>query len=179
MRRAAVLALLAALALAGVAAGCGEDEEEEHHAVEGETLELGDLEYRVELTRFLNPDDLEDSEYLVDQPALPENSSYLGVFLTILSGNDDDSLPSASDYVVTDIRGGHYEPVPSESPYALDIGGIVPPDGQLPLPDSTAANGPARGGLLVFEVEDIIIDSRPLLLEVESDEGGGEIQLDI
>ena len=179
MRRAAVLALLAALAFAGVASGCGEDEEEEHHVVEGETLELGDLDYRVELTRFLNPDDLEDSEYLVDQPSLSESSSYLGVFLTVLNETDDESLRSASDYAVTDIRAGHYEPVASESPYALDIGGLVPPDSQLPLPDSTAANGPARGGLLVFEVEDIIINSRPLVLEIESDEGGGEIQLDI
>ena len=36
--------------------------------VEGEPLELGELDYNVQITRFLNPDDAEDAEYLVGQP---------------------------------------------------------------------------------------------------------------
>lgn len=178
MRRAAILLALALLALAGVASGCGEEDEGEHEVVEGEPLELGELQYNVQLTRFLNSDDIEDAEYLVDQPSPPPDTSFLGVFMTILNEGDEE-LGSATDYVVSDIRGESFEPVASESPYALEIGEFVPPDGELPSPDSTAANGPAAGALLLFLVDDAVIDSRPVSLEIESDEGAGEVELDI
>lgn len=178
MRRPLTIVLLAVLALGLVgAAGCG-SEEDEHEVTEGDALEIGDLRYTVELTRFLNPDDIEDAEYLVGQPQAPAGSSYLGVFLRIENESDEDQR-SASDYVITDIRDGHYEPVDSESPYALDIGASVPADGELPDPDSTAAAGPAAGALLLFLVEDTVIDSRPLKLEIDADQGAGEIELDI
>ncbi len=45
---------------------CGEEEESE--VVEGEPIEVAGLEYNVQITRFLNPDDTEDAEYLVGQP---------------------------------------------------------------------------------------------------------------
>lgn len=59
MRRlpAASIALVLVVSLA--IAACGE--EETHEVVEGEPLELGELSYNVQLTRFLNPDDPEDS----------------------------------------------------------------------------------------------------------------------
>ena len=67
MNRAFPLAILLVLALRRrrVAAGCGE--EEELHVIEGEPLELGELRYNVQITRFLNPDDPEDQGYLVGQ----------------------------------------------------------------------------------------------------------------
>ena len=59
------LSLLAAILVAGALGACG-SEEEETQVAEGEPLELGGLSYNVQLTRFLNPDDAEDAEYLVD-----------------------------------------------------------------------------------------------------------------
>ena len=57
----------AALALAG-AVSPRAARRRRSDVVEGEPLELGDLQYNVQLTRFLNPDDTEDAEYLVGQP---------------------------------------------------------------------------------------------------------------
>jgi hypothetical protein len=175
-RRLAIVGLLAALAT-GALLGCGEEEELE--VVEGEPLELGDLGYNVQLTRFLNPDDVEDSEYLVGQPEAEPGTSYLGVFLIIENHNEDETLPSADEYVVVDTVGNEYEAVESESPYALEIGATVPAGGALPIPDSTAASGPTQGALLLFVVDDTVTEDRPLELEIPSGSETGRVELDI
>lgn len=177
LRLAAILAVLASLAAVGMAAGCGE--EEEIHVVEGEPLELGELAYNVSITRFLNPQDTEDAEYLVGQEPAPPGQSYLGVFLTIENHSEEEALPSADEYVVVDTDGRPYESVESESPYALDVGATVPADGELPLDDSTAASGPTQGSLLIFLVDDRVTEARPLELEIDSPAGTGTVELDI
>jgi hypothetical protein len=173
----ALAALLAAFAVAATLAACGE--EETHEVVEGEPLEFGEVGYNVQITRFLNPADVEDSEYLVGQPPPEVGYDYLGVFLVITNDNEDEPLPSATEYVVTDTQHNAYEPLESESPYALEIGEEVPPDGQLPIPDSTAQTGPNQGSLLIFEVNEEVSENRPLKLEIGSEEGTGEVILDI
>lgn len=169
-------ALLLVLALTGALAGCGSEEETE--VVEGEPLELGDLSYNVGLTRFLNPDDNEDAEYLVGLPPAESGTYYLGVFMTI-ANETDQALSSAEGYVVRDTLENEYLPVESESPYALEIGAEVPAEDVLPLPDTTAATGPNHGALLIFLVEDAVSENRALLLEIVSAEGSGDVILDI
>ena len=173
--------LIAALALAlvvpaGVLSACGEEETTE--VVEGEPLEMAGLSYNVQITRFLNPDDNEDAEYLVGQPPAPPGKEYLGVFL-VIENEGDEPLASASGYTVVDTVDARYEHLESESPYALDVGGEVPEEGQLPLPDTTAATGPNQGSLLIFEVDEAVSDNRPLELEVETSDGTGRVILDI
>lgn len=176
-RPVAILAsLLTALALAGVVSACGEEEETE--VVEGEPVEVAELSYNVGLTRFLNPDDNEDAEYLVGLPAADSGTSYLGVFLTI-ENETSEPRASADSYTVHDTLDTEYETVESESPYALDIAAEVPADGELPLPDTTAATGPNHGSLLIFLVDDEVSENRPLTLGVESSAGAGEVVLDI
>ncbi len=171
-----LVALLAVLALACAFAACGEEEETE--VAEGEPLELGDLSYNVGLTRFLNPDDNEDAEYLVGLPPADPGFYYLGVFLTI-ANETDQPLDSSEAYVVRDTLENEYLPIESESPFALEIGAEVPAEDQLPLPDTTAQTGPNQGALLIFEVDDAVSENRPLKLEIESAEGAGEVILDI
>jgi hypothetical protein len=175
MRR-RLLAILLCLAAGVALAACGEEEETE--VVEGEPIALAELEYNISLTRFLNPEDNEDAEYLVDQPAADPGTSYLGVFLTI-ENETEDPQPSAHGYKVRDTLGAEYEPVESKSPYALDVGAEVPAEGELPLPDTTAATGPNQGSLLIFQVDDTVSENRPLALEVETSAGAGEVILDI
>ena len=115
--------------------------------VEGEPLELGELGYNVQLTRFLNPDDVEDSEYLVGLPEPDPGTSYLGVFL-VIKNEAEEPLPSANEYVVHDTLDNEYEPLESESPFALEIGATVEPESQLPVPESTPATGPNQAALL-------------------------------
>lgn len=176
-RVAPIVAFLAVLGLAVPIAACGEEEQTE--VVEGQPLELGELRYNVAITRFLNPDDVEDSEYLVGEEEPPPGKSYLGVFMTINNESDEEAFPSASEYIVTDTTGAEYEPIESESPYALEIGAEVPADGVLPVPDSTAAEGVIEGAMLLFIVDDGVSESRPLKLEIDSAAGTGEVELDI
>ena len=175
------IALIAALALAlvvlaGALSACGAEEESE--AAEGEPIEVAGLAYNVQITRFLNPDDNEDAGYLVGQPPAPPGKGYLGVFL-VIENDGDEPLASADNYTVIDTIDAEYDYVESESPYALDVGAEVPAEGQLPLPDTTAATGPNQGSLLIFQVDDGVGDNRPLTLEVETSDGTGEVILDI
>lgn len=181
-----LLSLLLATGIATGAAACGSEDPAgvggtsivPAEAVEGEPLELGDLGYNVGITRFLNPFDREDAEYLVGLPEPDPGTGYLGVFMTI-ENSSDVARPSASNYIVKDTTEAEYEIVESESPYALEIGAEVPAEGELPLANTTAQTGPNHGALLIFQVDDAVSDNRPLVLEVEGFEGDGEIILDI
>jgi hypothetical protein len=177
-RRIAVIAVLAvaALALAATLAACGATETSE--AAEGEPIDVAGLSYNVQITRFLNPDDTEDAEYLVGQPPAPPGTSYLGVFL-VVANDTGDIRPSATDYTVVDTLHNEYDAAESQSPYALEIGADVPAEGQLPIPNTTAATGPNQGSLLIFSVADDIGDNRPLRLEIKTFAGTGEVILDI
>jgi hypothetical protein len=178
MRPRALLAVLsvAALVAAVGASACGEEELAE--AVEGQPIEIGGLEYNVQITRFLNPDDTEDAEYLLGQPPPEPGTSYLGVFM-VIENESEEALPSATGYTVIDTVGNEFEPADSESAYALEIGAEVPAEGSIPIPNTTAATGPNHGSLLVFPVLDEVSDNRPLKLEITSAEGSGEVILDI
>ncbi len=172
------LVAIALCALTALALGACGPEEEEGHALEGEPLEVTGLEYNVQITRFLNPDDTEDAEYLVGQPPPEPGTEYLGVFL-VISNETDEARPSATGYVVTDTIDTEYELLESESPYALDVGAEVGPENQLPLINSTAGSGPNQGALLIFEVNDSVSDNRPLELEIQTFGGTGAVTLDI
>jgi hypothetical protein len=178
-RRTAAIALcvLTALVLAGALSACGEDEQTTEVA-EGEPIEIAGLEYNVQITRFLNPDDTEDAEYLVGQPPAEPGAAYLGVFMVITNPTDD-ARPSATNYVVTDTLDTEYDFLDSESPYALDVGAEVQGNNQLPLVDTTAGTGPNQGSLLIFKVLDSVSDNRPLMLEIQTFGGTGEVTLDI
>jgi hypothetical protein len=171
-----LVALLAAVPLSG----CGEAEGEEAlQVVEGQPLHLGELIYNVAITRFMNPDEISDAEYLEGQPPEPPGESYLAVFLLITNENDDEAFESAASYRVTDASGRTYEPLESDSPYALEIGATVEADGTIPVADTTAAAGPTQGAMLLFLVDDDVSSERPLELEIESDAGTGLVELDI
>ena len=178
MRR-PLAALFATLLLvaAVLVAGCGPDAVGSE-GKEGEPVEVADLQYNVQITRFLNPDDNEDAEYLVGQPPAPAGKAYLGVFL-VIDNQTDQLQPSADSYTVTDTLKNEYQPIDSDSPYALEIGADVPPNEQLPLPDTTPYAGFNKGSLLIFEVDEAVSENRPLRLEIEGSGDSGELMLDI
>src|SRR5215212_2072137 len=169
------VALLIAVPLA--TAGCGQ--ENSLDVVEGEPVQLGELEYNIQLTRFLNPADPEDKAYLAGQPAPKANQLYLAVFMVIdNSGDSSQTLPR--DFAVRDTEGNAYKPVESRSIFALDLGGKVPQDGEVPNAESAAANGPIEGAMVLFRVPDQVTESRPLTLDIPSTEGEkAEVELDI
>jgi hypothetical protein len=174
-----LLALICLGACALVISACGEGET--NHVTEAETLELGDVAYRVQITRFLNPQDVEDAEYLDGLPdSLPEGKAYLGVFLKIDNeGSGDFTVPSKEDFTVKDTTDQQFSPTPQNTPFSLVLGDTIPSEGELPLPDSAAGAGPIEGALLLFVVDTSIAENRPVELEIDSDGNKGSIELDI
>lgn len=178
-RRAPAFLLLAAalLALSLGTAGCGYSSDEKH-VEEGEPVTLGELKYNVIFSRFLNPDDNEDSAYLVGLPKPPPGSAYFGVFFEV-QNESDEPQHLADEFTITDIDRQKFEAVESESLYALAPGGEVEPEEQIPVLDSTAQQGPIEGSVVIFELPAEALENRPLELEIPGPDGPGEVTLDL
>jgi hypothetical protein len=172
--------VVAMLALAGgLVAGCGDDEEE-LDVEEGVPVELGELLYNVQITRFLNPGDPEDEAYLVGQPEAQPDQEYLGVFMTI-ENEGDETVTVPEDMRIVDTRGNEYEPLDSDSEFALPLGIRLPGGDELPAPDTPAASGPIQGGMILFLVDRTVTENPPIELEITSSSSDDEarVQLDI
>ncbi len=168
-------ALLGAIVLTVSACGYSSDSKE---VVEGEPVKLGDLQYNVIFSRYLNPNDTEDSAYLVGQKPAPEGSAYFGVFFEVQNeGEDPQFLPDS--FTITDAQDVEYESLDSESLYALEPGGEVEPEEQVPVLDSTPQQGPIEGSLVLFLLPSTASDNRPLTLAIGTPDGTGEVKLDL
>jgi hypothetical protein len=184
VRRLAVLALAALLALGLGACGRAETSLRTTAETEGVPIVVGNVTYQVQVSRLLNPADPEDRDYFAGMPGsttLPRGESWFGIFIqaTNFSG---DPAPSARQFVVVDTDGQRFEPVPlgpanvfAYNPQTLQ------PNEMIPEPDSAAFNGPVRGSLVLFRLPDQVFYDRPVKLLVESPSGQGEadVTLDI
>lgn len=176
-----LLPLLLALAVAGLGAvvsACGSSESP-HEVVEGEVLTLGELDYTVTFSRFLNPNDTEDAPYLTGKETPQKASAYFGVWFEVQNDTEQiQKLPTAM--TITDADHTEYEALESESVFAFPLGGTVEGEEQIPVLDSPADLGPIEGALVVFEISDEASENRPLTLHLESPEGEkGEVELDL
>jgi hypothetical protein len=178
-RKTLILALAASLLALVALAGCGASDNETE-VNEGEPLELGDLHFNVQITRYLNPFSPEDSQYLAGAPELKKGEQYLGVFMEIQNEGDDE-VPVPSPFRIVDTRGNVYEQAKGlDNPFALVPGTPVPSDGQVPGIETAAANGPIEGSLILFLLPEGANENRPLQLEVPN--GGdepGKVELDL
>jgi|SRR5215213_5487291 len=176
------LPLLAALALALLAVGvsaCGY-ESHETEVAEGEPVELGDLSFNVTFSRYLNPNDTEDSAYLVGQEnPPPEGETYFGVFFEVQNEtSESQTLPSTVH--IMDADGQRYDVLPSESLYAFPFGGEVEEHEQIPVLDSTPDLGPIEGSVAIFLLPEEANENRPLILHIPGADGeNGEVTLDL
>ncbi|HEX6602497.1 MAG TPA: hypothetical protein VF030_07615 [Solirubrobacterales bacterium] len=179
-RRIPSLLLLAALVLAAAlaAGGCGASDSSKS-VFEGEPVELGDLSYNVLFSRYLNPNDEEDKGYLVGQPQLGKDDLYLGLFLQIENTSKDASAKLPQKLSIRDTEGNVYDSVPSKSPFALDLGGSIPPEDQAPPLDSAPQTGPIAGSLVLFKLPTTAVESRPLSLTIPGQDGPAEVELDL
>ena len=164
------VALLATLALAA----CGEEEKRE--GAEGEFITVGEVDYQVQLTRLLNPEQRPDDAFVRGQAVLPADEAFLGVFLRIENDGDEPYQPPR-DMKVIDTQGNEYLPLDTgQSGFGLDFGsddpsgrrgaaaqlaGVVQPDlgGDGPVPRAAGLrdrqpaagagdSGRGRGGAL-------------------------------
>jgi hypothetical protein len=179
-RRRALSALLALLALVALTAGvsaCGYSSNSKH-TNEGEPMQLGELEYNVTFSRYLNSNDTEDAAYLEGQKEAPKGESYFGVFFEVQNKSDEpQQLPST--LTITDAEDKEYEVIPSESIFALQFEGIVEAEEQIPVLDSPPQQGPIEGAVALFLLPEEASENRPLTLHIEGAEEKGEVTLDL
>jgi hypothetical protein len=133
-------------------------------------LDVGPLAYEVQLSRELNPYDPEDALYLQgltpEQKKLEAGQEWFGVFIQVYN-NGSRSEPSATDFTITDTQENVYTPVAlgamnqfAYHPQTIDRNSRLPPL------DSIAANGPTQGALLLFKIQVVSLDNRPLTLKI-------------
>jgi hypothetical protein len=179
MRRFLALAIVAALGIAG----CGNKHAYNHVAeTEGVYVDVGNLVYQVQMSRFLNPADREDREYLeglpAGTPAPTADEIWFGVWMRVKNYTNE-TLQPAENITVVDTEENRYEPIPLEGPFAYN----PPPlgaDQVYPLPDTAAASGPIQGSLLLYKLTNETLQNRPLKLEIEQPgEETAEIDLDL
>ena len=146
---------------------------------EGESVYLGDLQFNVIFSRYLNPADTEDAAYLEGQPEPPKGETYFGVFLLVQNEhNEAHQLPATA--TITDVDKQEYDLIQSESLYAFPFGGEVAEQEQIPVLDSTPQQGPIQGSLALFLLPEAASENRPLTLHLANSEGEEvEVSLDL
>ena len=183
MPRLARVPLLLAALCALLAAGCGaearsEEEPAQVADTEGIYLDIDDLKYQVQISRYMNPNDVEDRAYFVGlpegiaQPAADE--TWFGVFLRVQNTTEETIAP-ANDFAIVDTQENVFRPVPLDTEvnsfaYAPEP---IGPRSLIPRPDSVAAEGSVQGELLLFKVKTASLQNRPL--EFRFRRGSGQV----
>jgi hypothetical protein len=180
------LPLLAAALLAALALGaCGDSHTKvttgTYAGESGQNapyLDVGPLIYEVQLSRQLNPYTTEDAAYLQGlspaQQKLAPGQEWFAVFLQVYN-NSPSPLPAATDLTITDTQGNRYTPiVPSAANQFAYRAGSVPGDGRLPVADSIASQGTTQGALLLYKIQIVSLDNRPLKLTIVDPENSTE-----
>lgn len=184
MRR--LLVIFAALLCAILAAGCGNKQETVTLGdTEGIYLDVDELKYQVQISRYMNPSDVEDRAYLTGLPsstAQPTGEeTWFGVFIRVQNTTDETIAP-ANDFAIVDTQDNVYRPVPIDTnvnPFAYKPDPIAPKS-LIPQPDSVAAEGTIQGSLLLFKVKTESLQNRPLEFRFKRGSGTtGVVDLDV
>jgi hypothetical protein len=181
------ITLLLALAAVTVLAGCGNKEDRVlHGATEGIYLDLGELNYQVQISRLLNPGNPEDRAYLTgvdrSQADLPAGQQWFAVFMRV-QNEDSQAHPAARNYTITDTQNTKFRPIAigPDNPYAYRAGNVAG-HSLIPTPDSPPSESTIQGSLLLFKIPTRNLENRPLELSIASPETPGEtatVDLDV
>jgi len=168
-------ALLAALLLAGVLSACGKHQSTGPVRIaetEGIYLDVSDLKYQVQVSRQLEPNDVQDKAFLVGVPEgereLESNEVWFAVLIRVQNVTDEDLLP-ASDITITDTQEQEFEPLELEqtNTFAYRANETIPAGEVVPVIDSPGYDSPSRGALLLFKLTLTALNNRPLELKIE------------
>jgi predicted small secreted protein len=169
---AAVLAALTLAACGGGGEGVGRSEEAQQ---EGTYVEFEQLTYQVQLSRYLNPADPEDKQYLEGlpegiNPVLPGDETWFGVWMRVKNYSGQTLRPTTT-FTIVDTEGNEYRPVPlaASNPFAYTPTTLQHSQ-VLPTPDTAAASGPIQGSLILFRLKTDSLQNRPLTLEIGASE---------
>jgi hypothetical protein len=141
-------------------------------------LNVGPLIYEVQLSRELNPANSEDAAYLQgltpEQRKLEPGQEWFAVFMQVYN-NSNTPHPAATSLTVTDTQENSYVPtIPGEINQFAYRGGTVEPKNQIPLAGTVADDDPAEGLVLLYKIEIVSLDNRPLELKIVDPENPRE-----
>jgi hypothetical protein len=178
---------IAVLAAAGGLTACGNKEDKVTFAsTEGVYVNVGPLQYQVQISRQLNPNSVSDKGYLVDlspqDRRLPGNQIFFAVFVQVANASHKTDT-TATDFKIRDTLGDVYTPLPfgPKNVFAyrpMTLGH----DDMLPAPDSAAYEGSTVGELLLFKLPEATLDNRPLQLQISKpgeDPARATVNLDV
>jgi hypothetical protein len=179
-----VLVLGAALALAG----CGNKiETRTLGETEGLYLDVGDLKYQVQISRIINPRDIEDRHYLTGLPSgtlePKADEAWFGVWLRVQNTMSEGAFDSATEFEIVDTQENSFQPIEldeaNEWAYAPER---LAPNMVLPNSESPAGQGPIQGSLLLFKLTTDSLQNRPLEFKITNPndpEDVGTVDLDV
>jgi len=167
-RSLAALASLTVLVGAVALSGCGEEEELEEPHREGLSVEFGDLDYNVFITRQLNIKNPEDHDYY-QGPDAPPGSNLYSVFIEVCNSGDKPAT-AAKRFKIIDTQHNEFEPIEiSERNVFAYRSRTIAPDDCIPAPSSAASSAPTAGAMLLFSLPLEATENRPLELEILGD----------
>lgn len=187
MARLLRIALATAL-FAVVATGCGESEGtavSQTAETEGLYLDVNGLKYQIEMSRYMNPSDVEDREYLVglpeSSPPPAEDEIYFGVWVRVENTSESETRPSASIWEIHDTQENVYRPLSLDTDVNVFAyqAQDVPPKTVIPLVSTAAGQGPIQGSLLLFKIRNESFQNRPLELKFRNGGTGQEGTYDL
>src|SRR4051812_23364831 len=132
------------------------------------------------MSRYLNPADTEDREYLQGVSGLQTDKEiWFGIWMRVKNYSDQSETPS-TDFTITDTLDHRFTPVqlPATDVFAYHPG----PLGQAnvyPPPDTAAASGPIQGSLVLFKLPESAIANRPLVLHIGTGADEATVSLDL
>lgn len=172
--------------LLGFVSACGETSSELVSKSEGGYVTIGGLRYQVQLSRILNPADLEDRSYLTglkpEDRVLPKDTDWFAVFLRVQYEKDEGQpKKTAGEFRITDTQNNVFQPLPVDNVLAYRPV-TLQPKGLVPDPNSVTNTSPTQGQLLLFQVPTTSLDNRPLefsIVNPENPEEEGSVVLDV
>jgi hypothetical protein len=169
------LLIVLVLAAALVAGGCGADKQETRTLgqTEGIYIDVGELKYQVQISRILNPTDIEDRNYLTQLPqgTLPPkgDEAWFGVWMRVENTNSKKSLPTASNFEIRDTQGNVFRPYDQTgNVFAYQAVDKLGPNSVLPNSETPAGSGPIQGSLILFKLTTTSLANRPLEFRIIS-----------
>ncbi|HZV74223.1 MAG TPA: hypothetical protein VFF79_10960 [Conexibacter sp.] len=146
---------------------------------EGAYIQAGPLVYQVQMSRELNPSNVEDNQYLQGLPAgtppLAGDEEWFGVWLRVQNATGA-AHPSARDFKIVDTTGAEYAPIalPATNVFSYQPVVVQSDSGQpvQPDPESAAGSGPINGSMVLFKLKTAVYANRPLRLEIAPPDGG-------
>ena len=168
------LLMVLVLAAALVVGGCGNREKTTTEATtEGIYIDVGDLKYQVQISRILNPSDVEDRNYLTQLPegTLPPKAdeAWFGVWIRVENTNDGKSLPTASNFEIRDTQDNVFKPYAQVgNVFAYQPVDKLGPQDVLPNSEAPAGFGPVQGSLILFKLTTTSLANRPLEFRITS-----------